>query len=78
MFTCCFKLAFNTRVSASRDYVDLEKKFKQLKLQNTVVEIELSDKNEQLLKLRTVSQNLYKEYDTLKNQYDLETGAMHR
>lgn len=63
---------------AGRDHSELEKKFRHLTLQNTVISSELADKSEQLQRLRTVSQNLYKEYDTLKNQYDLETGVMHQ
>lgn len=67
-----------TSVAASRNYLELEKKYKRLELQNTVIQGELSDKNYQLHTLRTASQNMYKEYETLKNTYDLETGALHR
>lgn len=56
----------------------MEKKFEALQQKKDELETELFEKNENLAKLTTVSKNLYKEYDTLKNQYEVETGAMNK
>lgn len=62
----------------SRAHKDVEKKYHTLQSKYEELETELFEKNESLTKLTTASKNLFKEYDTLKNQYDAETGAMHR
>lgn len=49
-----------------------------LQEQHEHLETELFEKNEEFTKLSTASKNLYKEYETLKNQYETETGAMAR
>lgn len=61
-----------------RNNNDLEKKYSNILGKVDDLETELFEKNETLTKLTTVSKNLFKEYDTLKNQYEAETSAMHR
>lgn len=63
---------------ALRSLKDLEKKHLNLQEQHEHLETELFEKNEEYTKLSTASKNLYKEYETLKNQYETETGAMAR
>lgn len=63
---------------ALRSLKDLEKKHLNLQEQHEHLETELFEKNEEFTKLSTASKNLYKEYETLKNQYETETGAMAR
>ncbi|XP_018332712.1 shootin-1 [Agrilus planipennis] len=60
------------------NYNELERKYNNLQIKIDELETELFEKNESLTKLTTASKNLFKEYDTLKNQYETETGAMHR
>lgn len=66
------------RILDLRGFNDLEKKYNNLQIKIEELETELFEKNENLAKLTTVSKNLFKEYDTLKTQYDTETQAMHR
>lgn len=56
----------------------MEKKYSTLQTKLEESETELFEKNETIAKLTTVSKDLYKEYETLKTQYETETQAMHR
>lgn len=57
---------------------DIEKKYLLLQTKFDECETELFEKNETIAKLTTVSKELFKEYETLKAQYETETQAMHR
>ena len=60
-----------------RKYLELEKLCNDVQAKNEQLEIELFEKDENLTKLTSVSKNLFKEYDMLKNKYETETGAMY-
>lgn len=72
------KKLLSEKEKALRSLKDLEKKHLNLQEQHEHLETELFEKNEEFTKLSTASKNLYKEYETLKNQYETETGAMAR
>ncbi|CAH0555302.1 unnamed protein product [Brassicogethes aeneus] len=61
-----------------RSYNDINKKYTDLQVKHECLETELFEKNEEHTKLTIASKNLYKEYETLKNLYETETGAMAR
>ncbi|XP_034940108.1 shootin-1 [Chelonus insularis] len=61
-----------------KEHTDLEKRHQQLVRENSTLQSQVRDKDEQLQKLRTVSEAVCKEYEQLKRQYDVETGAMHK
>ncbi|KAJ8984857.1 hypothetical protein NQ317_013058 [Molorchus minor] len=61
---------------AHRALNDVEKKYLNMQVKHEHLETELFEKNEEFTKLSTASKNLYKEYETLKNQYETETRAM--
>lgn len=64
--------------TANKEHVDLEKKFQQLQKENSLLQSQVQEKEQKLLKLRTVSEAVCKEYEQLKHQYDVETNAMHK
>lgn len=70
------KVLLSDNVRLSRKNEELQKKNVDLQETQEQLETELFEKNEEYLKLSTASKNLYKEYETLRNQYDVETGAM--
>ncbi|XP_060528197.1 shootin-1-like isoform X2 [Cylas formicarius] len=72
------KKLLTEKEKALRSLNDLEKKNLNLQVKHEHLETELFEKNEEFTKLSTASKNLYKEYETLKNQYETETGAMAR
>ncbi|XP_050304369.1 shootin-1 [Anthonomus grandis grandis] len=72
------KAILSEKEKALRSLNDLEKKHLNLQVKHEHLETELFEKNEEFTKLSTASKNLYKEYETLKNQYETETGAMAR
>lgn len=72
------KILLSEKEKALRSLNDLEKKHLNLQVKHEHLETELFEKNEEFTKLSTASKNLYKEYETLKNQYETETGAMAR
>jgi len=72
------KVLLTEKEKALRSINDLEKKILHLQVKHEYLETELFEKNEEFTKLSTASKNLYKEYETLKNQYETETGAMSR
>ncbi|KAJ8952834.1 hypothetical protein NQ318_008155 [Aromia moschata] len=70
------KLLLTEKEKALRALTDVEKKYLNLQVKHEYLETELFEKNEEFTKLSTASKNLYKEYETLKNQYETETRAM--
>ncbi|XP_017799126.1 PREDICTED: shootin-1 isoform X1 [Habropoda laboriosa] len=72
------KLLLQKSEAASREHTDLEKKYQQLQRQNNTLQTQVQEKEQKLQKLRTVSEAVCKEYEQLKHQYDVETGAMHK
>ncbi|KAJ1522830.1 hypothetical protein ONE63_001981 [Megalurothrips usitatus] len=62
----------------AREAADLQRKLQQLQQEHEATRRELKDREEKLTQLRTVSERVYKEYDQLKNRYEVETGAMHQ
>ncbi|KYQ52027.1 hypothetical protein ALC60_08641 [Trachymyrmex zeteki] len=64
--------------AVNKEHVDLEKKYQQLQRENNVLQSQVQEKEQKLLKLRTVSEAVCKEYEQLKHQYDVETNAMHK
>ncbi|KAG7201209.1 hypothetical protein KM043_003996 [Ampulex compressa] len=72
------KLLLQKSEAVNKDYADLEKKFQQLQRQNGTLQSQVQEKEQKLHKLRTVSEAVCKEYEQLKRQYDVETGAMHK
>ncbi|XP_043256944.1 shootin-1 [Colletes gigas] len=72
------KLLLQKSEAASKDHVDLEKKYQNLQRQNSTLQTQVQEKEHKLQKLRTVSEAVCKEYEQLKHQYDVETGAMHK
>lgn len=72
------KLLLQKSEAAHRDHADLEKKLQQLQRQNSTLQSQVQEKEQKLQKMRTVSEAVCKEYEQLKHQYDVETGAMHK
>lgn len=72
------KLLLQKSEAAHKEHADLEKKCQQLQKQNGSLQQQIQEKEQKLLKLQTVSEAVCKEYEQLKHQYDVETGAMHR
>ncbi|XP_028129325.1 shootin-1 [Diabrotica virgifera virgifera] len=70
------KALLTEKEKALRNLTDIEKKYLNLQIKHDHLETELFEKNEEFTKLSTASKNLYKEYETLKNQYETETRAM--
>ncbi|XP_071554176.1 uncharacterized protein [Temnothorax nylanderi] len=64
--------------AVNKDHGDLEKKYQQLQRENGLLQSQVQEKEQKLLKLRTVSEAVCKEYEQLKHQYDVETNAMHK
>lgn len=61
-----------------REQNELERRLLLLQERNSDLESLLGEKESKLAKLRAVSEKVYQEYDQLKNQYDVETQAMHK
>ncbi|RLU17611.1 hypothetical protein DMN91_009847 [Ooceraea biroi] len=64
--------------AATKEYTDLEKKYQHLQRENNLLQSHVQEREQKLLKLRTVSEAVCKEYEQLKHQYDVETNAMHK
>lgn len=62
---------------SARDYANLERRYKEINNDLNMKQRLLQDKTLELNKLRQASEGLYKEYEKLKNKYDVETSAMH-
>ncbi|XP_054290161.1 shootin-1-like isoform X1 [Macrosteles quadrilineatus] len=62
----------------SRDHEEMLRKQSQLQREMDLTRKELSDRETQLNQLRKLSEAVYKEYDQLKNQFELETGTMQK
>ncbi|XP_012229435.2 shootin-1 [Linepithema humile] len=72
------KLLLQKNEAAIKEHVDLEKKYQQLQRENSALQSHVQEKEQKLQKLRTVSEAVCKEYEQLKNQYNVETNAMHK
>ncbi|ENN83342.1 hypothetical protein YQE_00299, partial [Dendroctonus ponderosae] len=72
------KLLLSDKEKALRSLQEVERRHLQLQERHEQLETELFEKNEEFTRLSTASKNLYKEYETLKHQYETETGAMSR
>ncbi|XP_072752319.1 uncharacterized protein [Anoplolepis gracilipes] len=72
------KVLLQKNEAVSKDHIDLEKKYQQLQRENSTLQSQVQEKEHKLLKLRTVSEAVCKEYEQLKHQYDVETNAMHK
>ncbi|XP_044743420.1 shootin-1 [Chrysoperla carnea] len=59
----------------NRELAELNKKYERIIEQNKIIVQQLTEKHDQLEKLKVASKDFYLEYDTLKNKYDVETGA---
>ncbi|XP_063988740.1 shootin-1 [Diachasmimorpha longicaudata] len=64
--------------AVTKENADLDKKYRQLLRDNNVLQSQVRTKDEELHKLRSVSERLCKEYEQQKRQYDVETGALHK
>ncbi|XP_076667847.1 uncharacterized protein LOC143368718 isoform X2 [Andrena cerasifolii] len=72
------KLLLQKNEAANKEHADLERRNQQLQRQNNALQSQVQEKEQRLQKLRTVSEAVCKEYEQLKHQYDVETGAMHK
>ncbi|XP_070164886.1 shootin-1 [Polyergus mexicanus] len=72
------KLLLQKSEAVNKEHADLEKKYQQLQRENNTLQSQVEEKEHKLLKLRTVSEAVCKEYEQLKRQYDVETNAMHK
>ncbi|XP_029675043.1 shootin-1 isoform X1 [Formica exsecta] len=72
------KLLLQKSEAVNKEHADLEKKYQQLHRENSTLQSQVEEKEHKLLKLRTVSEAVCKEYEQLKRQYDVETNAMHK
>ncbi|XP_053979857.1 shootin-1 isoform X2 [Hylaeus volcanicus] len=72
------KLLLQKSEAANKDHVDLERKYQHLQKQNSALQSQVQENEQKLQKMRTVSEAVCKEYEQLKHQYDVETGAMHK
>ncbi|XP_014203365.1 shootin-1 isoform X2 [Copidosoma floridanum] len=72
------KMLLQKSEAVNRDCADLERKYQQLLRQNGTLQTQVQEKTGELEKIRTVSEAVCKEYEQLKRQYDVETGAMHK
>ncbi|KAK7794159.1 hypothetical protein R5R35_005365 [Gryllus longicercus] len=62
---------------SARDYANLERRFKDLNNECNGHQRLLQEKTQEFIKLKQASEGLFKEYEKLKNKYDVETTAMH-
>ncbi|XP_015121166.1 shootin-1 [Diachasma alloeum] len=72
------KMLIQKSDAVTKENTDLDKKYRQLLRDNSVLQTQLRTKDEELHKLRSVSERLCKEYEQQKRQYDVETGALHK
>lgn len=72
------KLLLTSSEKNAREASELQRKLQQLQREHDATKRDLKDREDKLTQLRTVSERVYKEYDQLKNRYEVETGAMHQ
>uniref|UniRef100_A0A0C9QUA5 SHOT1_0 protein n=1 Tax=Fopius arisanus TaxID=64838 RepID=A0A0C9QUA5_9HYME len=72
------KLLIQKSETVTKENTELDKKNRQLLRDNNVLQSQVRTKDEELHKLRSVSERLCKEYEQQKRQYDVETGALHK
>ncbi|XP_041985297.1 shootin-1-like [Aricia agestis] len=63
---------------ARREHDDLQRRYKILTEERNHLDAELHDRERELLKLRTASEDLYREYERLKNQQEIDAGVMQK
>ncbi|XP_075986837.1 uncharacterized protein LOC142983715 [Anticarsia gemmatalis] len=63
---------------AKREYDDLQRRFNIVSEERNHLDSELRERERELAKLRTVSEKLFKEYQQLKNQHEVDAGVMHK
>ncbi|RZF32735.1 hypothetical protein LSTR_LSTR005928 [Laodelphax striatellus] len=72
------KILLTQNQKLSREHADLDRKFNTLQ-QNLISSTRaLKEREDQLEHLRKLSEQVCKEYDQMKNQYDLETSTMQK
>lgn len=64
--------------SAKREYDDLLRRFNIVTEERRHLEAELHDREKELNKLRAVSEKLFREYQQLKNQHEIDSGVMQK
>lgn len=73
-----FKSVMVKNEKVKREYDDLSRRYTALEEQKKVAETELHDRENKLSKLRAVSEKVYKEYEQLRNQHDVDAGVMQK
>lgn len=63
---------------AKREYDDLQRRYNILAEERHHLDAELRERERELGKLKNVSEKLFKEYQQLKNQHEVDTGVMHK
>ncbi|CAB3232549.1 unnamed protein product [Arctia plantaginis] len=63
---------------AKREYDDLQRRYNILSEERNHLDSELRERERELRKLRDVSEKLFKEYQQLKNQHEVDAGVMHK
>lgn len=63
---------------AKREYDDLHRRYNILIEERNHLDSELRERERELGKLRNVSEKLFKEYQQLKNQHEVDAGVMHK
>ncbi|OWR51449.1 putative Rho-associated protein kinase [Danaus plexippus plexippus] len=63
---------------AKREYDDLLRRFNIVTEERRHLEAELHDREKELNKLRAVSEKLFREYQQLKNQHEIDSGVMQK
>ncbi|CAH0721330.1 unnamed protein product, partial [Brenthis ino] len=63
---------------AKREHDDLQRRYNIVTEERNHLEAELNDREKELNKLRAVSEKLFKEYQQLKNQHEIDTGVMQK
>ncbi|XP_050674900.1 shootin-1-like [Leptidea sinapis] len=63
---------------ARREYDDLQRRYNIVVEERNHLDAELNDREKELNKLRQVSEKLFREYQQLKNQHEIDSGVMHK
>ncbi|XP_028174176.1 myocardial zonula adherens protein-like isoform X3 [Ostrinia furnacalis] len=67
-----------TTFAARREYDDLQRRHNILTEERNHLDAELRERERELNKLKNVSEKLFREYQQLKNQHEVDTGVMHK
>ncbi|CAG5020855.1 unnamed protein product [Parnassius apollo] len=65
-------------LAAKREHDDLQRRFNILAEEKKHLEAELSERERELAKLRSVSERLFQEYQQLKHQHEIDAGVMQK